>query len=322
MAANEILGGIYMVYETFLSAVRSRLQDILGPDHDLEIHPVPKNNGVVLDGLSDHAHGTSLAPTIYLNAYYEQLTDGNMTFDEICRDIERLFSDNPPPESIHTEDLTDFSKMKSHIMMKLIHAESNRKLLADLPYLPYLDLAVVFYLFLERNEHGQMTAMIHKDHIADWNIDEQGLLSLALQNTPTTYPEEIRSMSRVLHEIARNHLGDEFNEEEVSRVLDEDEAASSLYVLSNHSGIYGASCILYPEVLKNFADYLGSDLIVIPSSVHEVLLTPLEEDVDFKELNDMVVTINQYEVLQEERLSNHVYCYRRAQNQLSIPLVS
>jgi hypothetical protein len=308
-----------MVYEVFLETVRCRLQEMLGPEHRLEIHPVPKNNGVMLDGLSDHAPTHPLAPTIYLNSYYEQFTEGNMSLDEICKDAAQLFSDNPPPESIHAEDLTDFSKMKTNIMMKLIHAESNRELLADIPYFPYLDLAVVFYLFLGRNEHGQMTALIHRDHISDWGIDEQELLALALKNTPAVYPQEIRSMSRVLYDIAMNNLDDQFDADAVREAIYEDEAASMLYVLSNNAGIYGAACILYPEVLKNFADSLDSDLIIIPSSVHEVLMTPLEADVDFRELNQMVVSVNQYEVVREEQLSDHVYCYHRSQNLLSIP---
>ena len=35
----------------------------------------------------------------------------------------------------------------------------------------------------------------------------------------------------------------------------------ALYVLTNSRGINGAACMLYPRVLKEFAESLGEDLI-------------------------------------------------------------
>lgn len=41
----------------------------------------------------------------------------------------------------------------------------------------------------------------------------------------------------------------------------------ALYVLTNSRGINGAACMLYPRVLKEFAESLGEDLIILPSSI-------------------------------------------------------
>ncbi len=309
-----------MNYEIFLETVKELLQAQLGPDHHLEIHEVPKNNGVMLDGISDHHPASPLAPTVYLNSYYSQYDQGEMTIEEICDDILQIFLDHPTPDGICAEDFSDIQKMRPLIMMKLIHSESNQSLLKDTPHIPYLDLSIVFYISLERSEQGQLTILIRQDYLRQWNMDQYDLLRLAMENTPLAYPAEIHSMSQVLMGVAKDHLGADYDEGSLQDLLAEDEAASSLYVLTNSSGIYGAACMLYRKILKNFADLLNRDLIIIPSSVHEVLLAPLELDVDLNELNHIISVINQSEVSQEDRLSNHVYQYNRLSDDISIPV--
>lgn len=305
-----------MVYEVFLETVKQKLQQEFGSGYRLDIHSVPKNNGVRLDGLCVFAPGSSMAPTIYLNPYYEQLLQQNMSLEEICSDISRLVHLSPLPSSIRPDSLTDFEAMRSKIMMKLIHTASNQELLADVPHIPYLDLSIVFYLFLERNEAGQMTALIHHDHQKSWNVNKWELLRLAIDNTPHAFPARIRSMADMLKDVARRELDDVPDENTLDGIFLKEEARAPLYILTNESGVFGAVCMLYRNVLKNFADRLEQDLIIIPSSIHEVLLTPHDEKVSLDELNDMVVTINQKEVQPEERLSNHVYRYERTSGKI------
>lgn len=309
-----------MVYEVFLETVRQKLQQDFGSDYRLDIHSVPKNNGVTLDGLSIFAPGSRMAPTIYLTPYYEQFQQQLMGLDEICADIRRLFSINPLPSGICIDQLADLEEMRSKIMMKLIHTASNKELLADVPHIPYLDLSIVFYLFLEHNETGQMTALIHHNHTSAWNVSERDLLHLAMDNTPRCFPSQIRSMTDILKDIARQNLDNVPDEDILNCLFSGNDQTSSLYLLTNESGIYGAVCMLYRNVLKNFANLLNRDLIIIPSSIHEVLLTPLEEDLSYEELNSMVITINQTEVSPEDQLSNHVYRYDRKSDRISVVL--
>ena len=76
--------------------------------------------------------------------------------------------------------------------------------------------------------------------------------------------------------------------------------------------------MLYQNVLKNFAESLGNDLIIIPSSIHEVLLTPNEAGISHDYLNSMVTNINGSEVPTEDQLSNHIYLYTRADDRIHI----
>lgn len=306
-----------MDYTAFLETVKQALMQKLGEGQDLLIRPVPKNNGVILDGLSIHSQDSPLAPTVYLNPYYQQFKEG-MPIEDICEDILGLFSENPEPNKVTEKMLADFSQMKTNVMMRLVHTDSNSEFLQDVPHIPYLDLSIIFHLFLERNAFGQMTVLIHNDLLKQWKVDEQALLRLALKNTPAAYPPQIKSMSDVMKDIARHNLGDGYDEELLDQLLGQNEDNPPLYVLSNQAGIYGACCILYRNILKNFADSLESDLIVIPSSIHEVLLTPYGGGLSYDYLNSMVTGINHSEVPAEDQLSDHVYLYTRTDDRIHI----
>lgn len=306
-----------MVYEAFLEHIKQSLQQHLGSGYRITIHQIPKNNGKIMDGLSILMPDAQLAPTLFLNPYYEQFCNG-MSFDDIVADILELFSNNPTPSCVLPKQMAQFDLMEDKIMFKLIHGASNQELLKDIPYIPYLDLAIVFYLFLERNASGQMTAMIHNDHMKLWNVKEKDLLALALENTPKAFPAEIKSMAEVIKDMVGDHLGERYEEEDLDDIFESSCIRMPLYVLSNQTGLHGAGCMIYRDVLKNFADSLGKDLIILPSSIHEVLLTPSEPGISYEELSSLVTCINQNEVLEEDRLSNQIYLYSRATDRLRL----
>ena len=71
--------------------------------------------------------------------------------------------------------------------------------------------------------------------------------------------------------------------------------------------------MLREPLLKEFTQKFDSDLIIIPSSVHELLLVPVYDlsDADISFANEMVRTVNQEHLNPMEILSDHVYLYRK-----------
>lgn len=305
-----------MVYETFLNLVTSRLQQEIGDGTELFIRKIPKNNGIILDALCIRTGDEASSPAIYLNSYFEQYEQG-MPMDAIIQDILALYRTTALPDSILSAEFSNLEHFRPKIMFKLIHAATNRELLKTIPHIPYLDLAVIFYLHLEHSVNGLLTAVIHKDHMELWGLNTRELWQIALTNTPKTFPAEIRSMTELMKEIAQENLGEQYDEETLDTLLEEEEVAP-LYVLTNTSGLNGAGCMLYRNILKDFADSIGSDLIILPSSIHEVLLTPYTPEASFDNLSEMVTAINQHEVPAEDQLSNQVYLYTRSDDHIRI----
>ena len=203
-------------------------------------------------------------------------------------------------------------------MFRMIHTASNQVLLSDVPHIPYLDLSIIFFLSLERTDTGQVTAMIHNSHARMWKVSARDLWRLARENTPREFPAEIQSMQELLQTMAGDTSQDACDPSLLELLLQSPSETIPLYVLTNQTGLYGAACMIYQDILKDFAARLEKDLIVLPSSVHEVLLTPDSPDSSYEDLSNMVRTINTQEVPLEDQLSNQVYLYTRSDDRLRI----
>ena len=81
-----------------------------------------------------------------------------------------------------------------------------------------------------------------------------------------------------------------------------------LYIISSKENIKGASSILNREKLKEFGEKYGvKQLLVIPSSIHEMLISPYTDWMEMDQMKAMVREVNEKEVLPEERLTDQAY---------------
>lgn len=297
-----------MIYETFLTTIHSLVQEKLEGRAEVSLRRVLKNNGLLLDGLSISSPSSAFSPTVYLNSYYDEEEEG-LSLPVIAEQILLLYEEENGLPSELAQQLKDFEKIRDRIAYKLINAEDNAVLLSEVPHFRYLDLAVVFYIIVTENDDGQMTALIHDEHLGMWNVTREDLSDLAEKNMASLLPCRITPIEDAILSL----------EEEVP--LDEETSLFpvDLYVLSNERGINGAACLLYKDVLKNFAEQVGDDLVILPSSIHEVLLAPSEKALSYDELNEMIYYINRSEVPMEDRLSDHIYYYSREQNCICPP---
>lgn len=296
-----------MVYETFLNTIQCMVQQKLNGRAQVSLQQVLKNNGLMLDGLTITAPDSKLAPTVYLNAYYDEAEKG-LPLSVIADQILLLYETKPGIREELAEEIIHFDSVKDRIVYRLIHADNNRSLLDTIPFIPFLDLAIVFYIILSESEEGQMTSMVRSEHLKLWDISQETLIQTATENTPRLLPARLAPIEETLRQLDSEHL---LPEEELPFVY--------LYVLTNRCGINGAACLLYPDILKNFAEQEDDDLIIIPSSIHEVLITPLSHSMSVDYLNSVIHFINQTEVPKEERLSDHIYCYRRNLGCIQLP---
>lgn len=303
-----------MVYEEFLSIVQSSLKSRLGDSISVTVQKVPKNNGTMMDGLSICRPGEHISPTIYLNSFYEHWKSG-VSLAEILEEIQHIYADGTSFPNIDPGILNDFKKLRDRVAYRLVHTASNQEMLRDLPSVSFLDLSVIFYLYLEENEYGHMTATIHKSHAKSWGVTEIMLYQLAQRNTPRLLPAELKSMREVIEGLRLCQTDDALTKQTAD---EHGQEPAPLYVLGNTSGINGACAVLYDHVLKNFADPLEQDLIILPSSIHEVLLVPYTEELCINDLFHMVHHINRTEVPVEDRLSDEIYYYRRAEDRITL----
>jgi hypothetical protein len=244
-----------------------------------------------------------------LDAYYEQYLAG-MTVEEAARDIWDIF--NSFEQSGVSEGLlNDFEKVKNKVVFSLVNYGMNKERLESMPYVPYLDLAILFYVLLDRTENGERTAVITNKELTAWGTTKEELLQLARQNTPRLYMAEVNSLNDVMKSFVKDKKSKDFFDEFIG------EEESSLYVLSNRHNVKGAAVILYDSLLKEMSKVLGHDLLILPSSVHEVLVMAYDKTMDFLSIRDMVEHINEVEVPVCDVLSDQIYRYNREKDQVS-----
>ncbi|WP_367567866.1 DUF5688 family protein [Lacrimispora sp.] len=311
-----------MVYEAFLETVKNSLQETLGTEFSLSLQSVQKNNGLLLDGLCIGKAGERSAPTIYLNQFYQEFRYGR-PLEDILSDILSLYHDSLLPVPPPFEDLLLPDHVKSKVIFRLINQTANEELLKTVPHTPYsdLDLALVFCLSLQKTEDSLMTALIHNSHLNTWGFSTEDLFLAAKTNTPRLFPARIRSLSEVITDIARETLEKEL-EGALEDFFDTPPMSPPMFVLTNSTGMNGASSIFYEGILKDFANANDSDLIILPSSIHEVLIIPYRDTISLEDLADTVFSINQEEVPEEDRLSNHIYYYSKSKSSLTIAFTS
>lgn len=298
-----------MTYQEFKHQICQTLQCELGSHVKVTIQDIIKNNNTHLDGLTILSAHCNLAPTIYLNPYFRQYENGK-SLPSICQDIQKVYQENKLSGNIDLTFFTDYNKVKSRIIFKLVNFERNKELLKEVPHFRFLDLAIVFNCLVESRSSGSATILIHNHHLNYWNITRDDLYALALKNTPVLLRYDLRDMTDVLKEL--------LSELDFRKFSDSADIICPMYVLSNQHKLNGSVCILYQNLLKSFAERLGSDLYILPSSIHEVLIIPACANDSGTDLSDMVREVNATQLSREEVLSDHVYYFSRETCQLSM----
>jgi hypothetical protein len=331
-----------MEYNEFLAMLQDELKsylEVIRFEGKINIRKVLKNNGVELDALMVVREGINASPTIYLNYYYDQFVSGK-SIEEIIREIYSMFSKELGDVEFNIEDFTDFQKIKHKIAFKVINTEKNKRLLKKVPHIDIMDLSIVFYCIVKCNKNENATTLIYNHHLDMWNVSLETLYETAEKNTPILLPYEIRSMEDIIMEMIkeRKYGGDEeeIDECEVNEtgcydgeeaealtnmIMEEIEKADEpkMYVLTNKYRMYGACAIFYDGVLKKFADEHQKDIIILPSSIHEVIIIPMEEQMNPKDFESIIKDVNNEEVTPEEILSGHAYIYRRSDDKIYMP---
>ena len=291
-----------MEYKEFVEYIKMNAGYIAGEGGNITINHVIKNNGCEMDGLVIMEKGKDIAPTIYLDSFYELYTNGE-NIKNIIRQIEVIYEQNKNNVTFDVNILKHFDTIKDKIVYKVVNYRSNEKLLEQVPHKRILDLAVVFYCLLD-NEYGRSaTALIYNNNLKNWNVTIDDVYKAALKNTPDLLHSKISSMAALFEKCGVNVDGEEVDLK--------DYVPSDMYVLTNESKLNGAACILYENVLYDFAQKLGADLYILPSSVHEVILLPKLSMFEKDELVNMVKEVNTEGVAADEVLSDHVYEYNR-----------
>ena len=298
-----------MEYEIFKGVVGEKFKEFLPEkyqDAQVEIRPVDKVNRT-LDGLSIRGSepGMNISPTIYVNHMYEDYVTTENLNATLERAAEGFIKAMEQKESINVNELTNAECAKDKIVFQLINTEQNKEMLANMPHREFKDLSVIYRMVVKIDGEGIASTPVHNGLAETLGFTEEQMFKLAAENTKRLLPPVVKSMNDVMREI---FMKDGMPPEIADMMLGEMPPEQQMYVISNNKGINGAVSMLYEDGLHDLAEKLGSDLYIMPSSIHEVIAVSTDLG-NPNELAAMVAEINMDQVALDERLSNQVYHY-------------
>ncbi len=283
----------------FANGIADYLKEKMMPYNKIEVRYMERLNGVKEASLlvgKDTGHGFMV---INIEPFWRDYSKGRCSLEGSSKYIYDQINGEEMLAHFDAEGLTDWNYVKDNVYPRLINTELNKALLESVPHRECLDLSVVYGIRAEM-ENGCRTNsfLLRSRHMRLWKKTEQEIFNAAMRNMEKEQPS-FKNMASVLKELAG--LSDcEISQEE-----------SPMYVLSNSDYLYGAAEILSETTLENISDYFKDELVIIPSSLHEVLIMPKRFCDDYQTLARMVREVNDSQVIMKERLSYHVYAYDR-----------
>lgn len=282
-------------FEYFTEKIKKGMQEYCGEGCCVTVDEVRKNNGTVYHGITIMREAESISPTIYVDGIYQKYREG-MTLAEALKRVIAVYEKHKIDQKLDMSFLTDYSWIKERVVYRLIGYEKNQELLKEVPHVCFLDMAIVFYCSIWHDTFGSASVLIKNGLCRMWSIDAEELLAAAEKNTPALLPRKLMNLQELT---------------EAEAVYD-----MQMYVLTNQQKQFGAASILYPGILEEFTEKLGKEFWILPSSVHEVILLAKRESVSGSCLKEMVVEINRTQVACEEVLTDSVYYYDAAKQQV------
>lgn len=297
-----------MELKDFAALIAVGAQGQLGDQYEISDTVTMKNNSTEYIGIMFQKKTENIAPTIYIEDLYESYKVQEVTIQDAIKEVIGRYEKSIMGLQRISGMSVDYVGCQDRIIYRLVSRERNSYMLKDMPYIPFLDMAITFHLVVSINDSCMQSLKITRELQQRWGISVEQLLKLAKKNTPELLPARVCELSQLIERY--------MDPGEWKLKLEEDltnEEKIDMIVVSNELGINGASVVLYDGVIEEIANEYDSDLYLLPSSIHEMIVVPVGKDDLHRTFSSMVNNINQRYVDEDEVLSDRVYIYRRGE---------
>jgi hypothetical protein len=305
-------------YETFKKLAEERFRMFLPEEYRnaaIETRLINRvNKTLEAFCIIDDQPGLIASPVIYVeDMYADYLRTEDMEM-ALTKAAETYMKGLELRSGINLFEIMNAEKAKESVIYQLVNTEQNKAMLADMPHRRFNDLSIIYRLVLKADGNGLYTFPIHNRFASGIGMTEEQLFDLAEKNTRKLQPVVIKSMGELLMEST--DLSD--MPADIAAILTEEKPPKEQqYVISNTRQAFGACGMLYEDELHKLAEKMGTDLYILPSSIHEVIAVSTEMDTA-EELAEMVMSVNQEQVDIRERLSNQVYHYDKERREVTL----
>lgn len=283
-------------------------------EREVNIKEITKVNDLKLTGVEIKGD-SELAPIFYLENY-NSCQNMEELINKIISDYNEIVN-NSYDGIIISENIINKNYILENINFILVNKEWNENdELVSRDVDSTIENMKVFYCYeIYHNKEKRATLKVTKKMAETLNISENELYEAALNNLKLNY--NLTSFERaVAGNINKN----------IKEVIDEVSMLSSMFgmlkmfILTNENYKNGAAQLLNNELLNDISIELESDLLIIPTSIDEVIIMPYEEVLkmeDDMDISALIEEVNNNCVQENLRLANNPFIYKGTEKQIS-----
>lgn len=250
----------------------------------------------------------NMAPTIDIAPIYVMYQANGGDFEATMKEVADDFSaklDRMP--ALDAKKIDSVPYILENCFIRLVNRSTNENIIENCPHTEFHDLEMVYRVLVSKGADNMASYLVTNDVLEKTGISQEILHEAAYKNTREMLPIHTVNLTDL---VRNNMISNGMDEEIVKEMVPE----GNQIVLTNEKFIYGATSIIYPDVLQKLAEEYDSGFAVIPSSVNEVILTPMDDNADMWDiyaLSEIVEAMNRTTVSIEDQLSNEVYFYNK-----------
>ena len=257
----------------------------LGKEVEMKQKRVWKNNGAFYEGLVIEKLEEELSPVISLDKCYEDFEAG-ISMQEISKQVLKEYRKTAGKVALLSQqDIWSYERVKDRIYVEMVNRKWNEQYLEHKYYVPFLDLAVVYYIDTQadyKDAPSHRGTAVTKDIFKIWSVEPEVIWKQVLEN--------MEKESRFLMVIV--------TEKENSLMTFEDAFQKN----------QGALALLQKPILNEAKKKIGESFYILPVSIFELMIVPESQADEVEEMKKAIIESNA-EMPAEYLLSNSVYYY-------------
>ena len=269
----------------FIEELFYELSCQLGKEFEMKQKRVWKNNGVSYEGLVIEKLEEELSQVVSLDNCYEDFRVG-ISVQEISEQILKEYRKAAGNVSLLSQqDIWSYERIKDRLYVEMVNRKWNEQYLEHKYYVPFLDLAVVYYIDTQldyKNAPEHRGTAVTKDIFKIWSVEPEVIWKQVLENMGK---ESLFLMLVV-------------TEEENSLMTFEDAFQKN----------QGALALLQKSILDEAKKKLEEPFYILPVSIFELMIVPESQADEVEEMKKAIIESN-HEMPVEYLLSNNVYYY-------------
>lgn len=270
---------------TFVEKLFDLLREQLGEEVTITQRTIEKSNGISYEGFTIEKKTEYISPVISIDNCYEDYSAG-ISLDEIIKEIVHQYEESTRNNPfLSTQDIQNYAEIKDRLYMQVVNQEWNKKYLEHKYYVPFLDLAIVFYVDVQQNPNGMLQhggAAVTEELMNIWGIDADTIKEQAFKN---------------------------LRRESLFQLVPIKNDGDSLLTFSDiYNKNQGALVLIQKELLNTTKELLKESFYIFPVSLYDVMIVPVSLADSVEEMKRQLLESNA-ELPEGYTLSNNIYYY-------------